>query len=191
MQPPTLYTLLQVEELNASRLAEAESMHEALCEAVREANRAHKAEHAELQRQRKEVEATNLSRLVRGRRGEGEGRRERGGVITSANTKPKKGEGRENGRGGASKREGRGVHGKREDRHGEERISANWCVREYGRKRSRQGGKRGSMNRGRASERAGRRNPRSTLALPPPCRPRPRPRTRYGWRLGPPTTSEP
>ncbi len=55
----------QTDALNAALLAEAEKMHEALVEAVKEANRQHKAEHAELLRQRKEVEAANLSRMVR------------------------------------------------------------------------------------------------------------------------------
>ncbi|KAG2495930.1 hypothetical protein HYH03_005861 [Edaphochlamys debaryana] len=54
----------EIDDLNSARLAEAEAMHEALCEAVREANRQHKAEHTELLRQRKEVENTNLSKLA-------------------------------------------------------------------------------------------------------------------------------
>ncbi|GIM02642.1 hypothetical protein Vretimale_7429, partial [Volvox reticuliferus] len=54
----------QVLELNDARLTEAEAMHEALVEQVKENNRRHKDDHTELLRQRKEVEATNLSRLA-------------------------------------------------------------------------------------------------------------------------------
>ncbi|GFR44718.1 hypothetical protein Agub_g6041 [Astrephomene gubernaculifera] len=54
----------QIDELNAARLAEAETMHAALVESVKEANKAHKAAHVEMLRQRKEIEITNLNRLA-------------------------------------------------------------------------------------------------------------------------------
>ncbi|KXZ50585.1 hypothetical protein GPECTOR_16g760 [Gonium pectorale] len=54
----------QVEDLNAARLAEAEAMYAALVETVKDANKQHKTEHTEMLRQRKEIEATNLSRMA-------------------------------------------------------------------------------------------------------------------------------